>query len=277
MNLHFENHFTLREFILENKPKFEEQLLQYAVNVREKIDEIKCIGHINLINNAHKLVLYLVDEQETEIISFAKKEGEIWAKYAMTLDFKLEWVQAIRRTLWDFLYYFDHLSKAKADRDHFYSQEKKINTLLDHFLNYFFISYSKYKDELLESQRDMVERLSVPVIPLTASISVLPLIGTVDRYRGSLLIEKALEQVSSSKTQTLIIDLSGVAFIDTDVSHFLFKVIDGITLMGCKPIITGIRPEIVKNLVSLDIPLSQKVETRATLQYALQDYLVEKE
>lgn len=115
-------------------------MLLEAINVKDKIEEIHKIGNINLLENAHKLVLFVVEEREHELISFAKQEGMAWAKYSLTLAFKLEWIQAIRRTLWDFLYNFDLLSKTEADRKAFYTLEKQINENIDQFLHTFLLA-----------------------------------------------------------------------------------------------------------------------------------------
>ncbi|SFP69404.1 hypothetical protein [Salibacterium halotolerans] len=101
---------TIKEFLEENRDIFEEQLLQEAVTVRERIKEIQRIGNIDLIANAHTLVCYIIIQQEEELITFSEQEGEAWAKYSLTLTLKLEWVQAIRHTLWRFLERYEELS-----------------------------------------------------------------------------------------------------------------------------------------------------------------------
>lgn len=95
------------EFLLQNKSEFEEYLLSEAVNVRDKIEEILLIGNVDLLNNAHKLIRYIVEQNETDMITFAEQEGVTWATHSLTLSFKLEWIQALRRTLWTFLYKFE--------------------------------------------------------------------------------------------------------------------------------------------------------------------------
>ncbi len=51
------------------------------------------------------------------------------------------------------------------------------------------------------------------------------------------------------------------------------RLLDGVSMMGCKPVITGLRPEIVQNMVDLDVKFGQNVETKGTLQQALDGYL----
>jgi len=262
---------SIKDFFLGNRKAFEEKLLDEAINVKDQIDEIQNIGNINLLNNAHKLVLFIVEGREHDLISFAKQEGVAWAKHSLTLALKLEWVKAIRRTMWNFLYQYDLLNQTQADRLSFFSLEKNINDLMDQFLTYFFISYSKFKDELLEKQHKLVEHLSVPIIPLNEEICILPLIGTIDDRRIMTIQDKVLAEIETNHIHTLIIDLSGVASIDTQAANDLVKVIKGISIMGCKPILTGLRAELVKSLISRGIGLNSHAEFKGTLKLALHE------
>ena len=273
LNLNYEDEFTLKEFFFENRTNFEERLLDEAINVKDKIEEIHKIGNINLLENAHKLVVFVVDEREHELISFAKQEGVTWSKYSLTLAFKLEWIQAIRRTLWDFLYNYDLLNGKDTDRITFFKMEKRVNSMIDQFLTYFFISYSKFKDELLEKQRKLVENLSVPIIPINGEICILPLIGSIDFLRISTITDKVLNEIEERHIQTLIIDLSGVAKMDDEITSNFVNIIEGISIMGCKTILTGLRAEFVKGLIKSVIYLNQKAEFKGTLQLALKDVI----
>jgi len=263
----------LREFFIINRDAFEERLLAEAVNVRDKIDEILRVGNINLLDNAHKLVLFIVDGREHEVISFARTEGVTWAKHALTIAFKLEWVQSVRRVLWDFLYNFDRMNNHIQENVEFYNLEKRINELMDLFLNHLFMSYSQYKDDLIRTQREMVEDLSVPIIPLTATTSILPLIGPIDTFRSSTIEDKVISQIGSSRIETLIIDLSGVVEMEPDVIRQLMNVLVGIRMMGCQAVITGIRPDVVKTMIRLGLSFEQNAIMKGSLQQALVDHL----
>ncbi|MCR2823831.1 STAS domain-containing protein [Lederbergia panacisoli] len=263
---------ALKEFFIENRQEFEEKLLAEAVNVRDKIDIIHSIGNINLLENAHLLTLYVIEERESEVIEFANQEGKIWAKFSLTLAFKLEWLHAIRRTIWTFLHRFDSIKDNAISKEEFYSLENKINNQIDQFLNCFFMSYSEYKDTLIEKQNRIVEHLSVPIIPVTAKTCVLPLIGPIDSKRANFILEKVLTEISVLKIQTLIFDLSGVAEMEPDVIDQLKRVIDGTVIMGCKAIISGLRPEVVKNMVLLGITF-EEASIVASLEQALKSYI----
>jgi rsbT co-antagonist protein RsbR len=151
--------------------------------------------------------------------------------------------------------------------------EKNINRQFDHFLTSFFIQYSKYKDELLEAQRKLLENLSVPIIPISKDISIIPLIGAIDSFRANTIEDKLITEIGNSHIQTLILDLSGVAVMEVEVIQHLIRVINGISMMGCKTVITGLRPEIVKLVINSGISFEHVAELKGTLQVALSDYL----
>jgi rsbT co-antagonist protein RsbR len=65
-------------------------------------------------------------------------------------------------------------------------------------------------------------------------------------------------------------DLTGVKNIDSQVSHHLVQMVHAVQLMGSDAIITGIRPEIARALVSLNIDLTN-ITTRASMADGLKE------
>ena len=273
METTFNQEDEVTEYIRANRELFEQKLLSEAVNVASKIHEILQKGNIDLLKNAEKLVVYVVEQQEEELIAFAEQEGVAWAEHSLTVAFKLEWVQAIRRTIWNFLNQYDRKNNHLNERDDFFSLEKRINDRIDQFLNTFFLSYTNYKDDLLNSQRKLVEHLSVPIIPVSTSVAVLPLIGMIDEYRMQIIEEKVLMDISRLKVQTLIMDLSGIADMEMNVIDHFQRVLNGVSMMGSNAVITGLRPELVRKMIHTGITFDQKAETRGTLQQTLKRFL----
>ncbi|WNB91008.1 STAS domain-containing protein [Bacillus sp. NEB1478] len=260
------------EYFTSNRDEFQDNLLNEAKNVRNKIEEIQFIGNIDLLNNAHKLVMYALKGNNKELEIFAKNEGISWASHSLTLAFKLEWVQAIRRTIWHFLQRYDE-ENTNNDSISFYDLERQINDSVDQFLNTFFLSYSEFKDQLIEAQRALVENLSVPIIPITSKVCVLPLIGHIDMSRSSTIEEKVLLEISKLRIGTLVMDLSGIAEMESEVIEHMMRIMEGANMMGCECVITGLRPEIVRKVTRLGLTFENKAITKATLQQALEDYL----
>jgi rsbT co-antagonist protein RsbR len=161
----------------------------------------------------------------------------------------------------------------ESSRKNFFELEKRINDSVDQFLNNFFISYSEFKDKLLLSQKKLVENLSAPIIPINNSIAVLPLIGMMDAYRMDRLEEKVLMGISSMKIQTLIIDLSGIAEMEIDIIYQFEKILNGVNMMGCKAVLSGLRVELVRKIVKTGVSFGSQVETKGTLQQTLKHHL----
>jgi len=261
----------LTNFLIENKREFEHKLTEEP-KVREKVDEIKVVGNINLLENAQKLVLMVVEEKQEEVIQFANQEGIAWAKSSLTLSFKLEWVQKIRETLWSFLYEFEEITTEKYTREHFFTMERKINNLIDDFFKEFFVTYSNYKDQLLNEQKQLVENLSVPIIPISPQVSILSLIGTMDSYRANIVEEKVLAEIGEKRIRRLIMDLSGIADMDREAIQYFLKLHNGISMMGCRSVITGLRPEVVKKIINFDESFAYHVEKKGMVEQALSEH-----
>lgn len=99
-----------------------------------------------------------------------------------------------------------------------------------------------YKKQLQLVSR--VESLSVNVIPLSKGIAVLPLQSTMDEFEFNHIIDKGVERVSELRVNELIIDLSSIRNIDTELLSKIQKLVKTVTIIGTDVIITGIRPSV---------------------------------
>ncbi|WP_339228387.1 STAS domain-containing protein [Oceanobacillus sp. FSL K6-2867] len=264
----------IENYILNNRKEFHSLLLSEAGNVAKKINAILQAGNIDLLKNAESIAHFVVGNKREELIAFAKEEGVSWAKHSLTLSFKLEWIHALRRTLWILFRENNPLNNNSKFITDFYELEQKINDGIDEFLNNFFISYSKYKDELLTEQKKIVEHLSVPIIPVSSSVAILPMIGSFDSYRMDIIKEKILSEISRLRIAVLIIDLSGIPEMNEYTISDFQKVLNGVMLMGGKSILTGVSPQLANKMVQLGIGIEKNSEIKGSLQHALKDYLI---
>ncbi|OGR83017.1 MAG: sigma-B regulator RsbR [Elusimicrobia bacterium RIFCSPLOWO2_01_FULL_54_10] len=111
--------------------------------------------------------------------------------------------------------------------------------------------------------------VSSPISILWDSILLIPIFGTVDSRKAQELMEDILTKIVETESKTIIIDILGVATVDSAVANHLVKITKATTLMGCGCIISGISPAIAQTLVHLGVEL-EGVITRATLKDALQ-------
>lgn len=124
---------------------------------------------------------------------------------------------------------------------------------------------------MLQQKQDILE-LSTPVIKLLDGVLVLPIVGTLDSARTQLMTEQLLCELATTGSPIAILDISGVATVDTQVAQHLMKTVEASRLMGAKCIISGIRPEIAQTIVNLGVDLGHVV-TKSTLARALEEAL----
>jgi rsbT co-antagonist protein RsbR len=124
--------------------------------------------------------------------------------------------------------------------------------------------FLKGRDEIIaRGQRDMLE-LSTPVVELWDGVLALPLIGTLDSGRTSVVMENLLGRIVETGASIAILDITGVPTVDTLVAQHLLKTVAAARLMGAECILSGIRPQIAQTIVHLGVDL-QDVVTKATL------------
>ena len=100
-----------------------------------------------------------------------------------------------------------------------------------------------------------------------------PIIGTLDSSRAARLTEGLLERISESQAEVVILDVSGVPTIDTQVAQHLLRTVQAATLMGAESIMSGVRPETAQSIVQLGVELGDlraRNPFRDALQIALQ-------
>ncbi|MCG8576761.1 MAG: STAS domain-containing protein [Flavobacteriales bacterium] len=109
-----------------------------------------------------------------------------------------------------------------------------------------------------------------PIHVVWEGILLLPVYGVIDSKRGQDIMESMLEKIVDTQSKVIILDILGVATVDSAVANHLIKITQATKLMGADCIISGISPAIAQTLVSLGISLGD-VETQATLKDALEN------
>jgi anti-anti-sigma factor len=270
-HLQYKEGQSFKEYMYLNLESFDRLLHERTSNILLQVKN-SSIQEQTMYDIAKKIISFIDQDAEHELVELAKEQGITWAKSELASIIKLEWFQELRSLYWDFMYnYYEHVPINIKD---FFTFEKKTNHFIDTYLNHYVISYNDYRNKILQSQREVIEELSVPIIPLTNQIAILPIVGTMDTYRAKRLQEKALMEIEKQKFKKIIIDMSGVAYMDTAVVSHLFKIVDGFLLLGCEAIVTGIRSEVANTMIELGVTLAERIKTKADLQQALEELQV---
>jgi rsbT co-antagonist protein RsbR len=129
-------------------------------------------------------------------------------------------------------------------------------------------------EEMVEKKtgelRDLVKKLSSPIIPVFDGIVVVPLIGKYEEDRSEDLFINTLSNLPKHKANYLILDLTG---LDKEVDHFtidlIVKIGSAASLIGTKSILVGIPPNLAVEMVQSNITLS-RYQVFQTLQHGIQ-------
>ena len=131
-------------------------------------------------------------------------------------------------------------------------------------------TYQRMTNEAMSAQSRSLMQLSTPVTQIWEGVLFLPIVGIVDSKRAQEIMNATLSKISEARARAFIMDISGVAVVDTAVANYLIKVTRATRLMGCDTTISGVSPAIAQTIVELGIEVG-KVKTTATMQDALSD------
>ena len=127
------------------------------------------------------------------------------------------------------------------------------------------ITAQKQAQALVREQKELLERLSSPIIPIAAGVVVLPLIGQFDAARATGVLEVVLAGVAAHQARVVILDVTGVSSAHAQFAAALLQITRAVRLIGARVVITGMTPSIAQTLTGLGVELGGLV-TRGTLQ-----------
>ncbi|QSX24172.1 STAS domain-containing protein [Priestia megaterium] len=268
-NLHF-----LGEKILEKRYEIAQMV---HTNRMADLKEVKDVNVINeeIIELRATFISYFgqalmaKNDQKTifdQIVKWAKESAEFASNLGTSLSEALENTTYYRKFIWEVLK--EEIRNHNIPTDTIFELIAIIDPLLDKAVYVFSLTYVNSHQETLKKAKSAFLELSVPVVPITKGIAILPLIGEIDTERATLLLEETLKKANELKLSHLLFDLSGVMIVDTMVAHQIFKIVDALGLLGVKTMLIGIRPEVAQTMIQLGIDFS-KITIKANLEQAL--------
>ncbi len=131
-------------------------------------------------------------------------------------------------------------------------------------------AYIHARERTMRTQQEAIRELSTPVLQIRNRLLILPIIGVIDTQRARLITESLLRAVRSSRAKVVVMDVTGVATIDSKVANHLMQTVEAARLMGAKVIISGLSSDVAQALVVLGIDLS-KLHTVGDLQGGMEE------
>ena len=122
----------------------------------------------------------------------------------------------------------------------------------------------------INQQQEAIRELSTPVLQVRDRLLIMPIIGVLDSRRAKQLTDGLLQGIRSNRAKVVVIDITGVAAVDSKVANHLIQTVAAARLMGTAVIVTGLSAEVAQALVALGVDLS-KVNTVGDLQGGLEE------
>ncbi|WP_110513527.1 PAS domain S-box protein [Herpetosiphon llansteffanensis] len=126
--------------------------------------------------------------------------------------------------------------------------------------------------EMIRGHTAMLARLSAPLIPLSDTVMVMPLVGALDGERLQQITNNLLDGISSQRARVALLDMTGVPNVDREVASRLLRAAQGIRLLGATLILTGVQPDVAQALISVGGNLDD-LQTYPTLQQGIRSVL----
>lgn len=120
-----------------------------------------------------------------------------------------------------------------------------------------------------EKRPSIEEIMRTPIDLVWDQVLMLPIVGLLDSMRTQRIMEMALEKIRETRARVMILDIMGVAVMDEVVASHIVKIVRAARLMGCQCILTGVSPEIARNIVERDLALGD-FHTHATMRDGLE-------
>jgi rsbT co-antagonist protein RsbR len=126
------------------------------------------------------------------------------------------------------------------------------------------------RERVISAQQDAIRELSTPVLQLRDRLLVLPIIGVIDSQRAKQLTDSLLHAVRANRAKVAVMDITGVAAVDSKVANHLLQTVAAARLMGASVIVTGLSADVAQSLVALGVDLS-KIRTVGDLQGGIEE------
>jgi len=140
----------------------------------------------------------------------------------------------------------------------------KLNRILDAYepaanriANTVAVGFVQERERIIRQQQEAIRELSTPVLQVRERLLILPIIGVIDPQRNRQLTEQLLRAIRTNRAKVVVIDITGVAAMDSNVANQLVQTVEASRLLGATVIVTGLSPEIAQTLVTIGVDLSE--------------------
>jgi len=132
------------------------------------------------------------------------------------------------------------------------------------------VGFVQERERVIREQQEAIRELSTPVLPVRERLLILPIIGLIDRQRARQLTEQLLHAIRTNRAKVVVMDITGVPAMDSNVANHLVQTVEASRLLGATVIVTGLSPEIAQTLVTIGVDL-RTMHTVGDLQGGIEE------
>lgn len=129
-------------------------------------------------------------------------------------------------------------------------------------------AYLNAKQETILEQQEAIRELSTPVLTLMDGLLLLPVVGLIDSHRARQMTDQLLQAIHQHRAKVVVIDITGVAAVDSMVANHLIQAVEASGLLGAAAIVTGVSAEVAQTVVKIGVDLT-RLHTVGDLQGGL--------
>ena len=126
----------------------------------------------------------------------------------------------------------DAVYELMADAAELMPEYLAFSRLIDDLGLHIFETFAAARERIIADQAASMMELSTPVVRLWDGIIAVPLVGTLDSARTQVVMEKLLETLVATGADHAVLDITGVATVDTEVAQHLLKTVNAARLLG---------------------------------------------
>ena len=194
---------------------------------------------------------------------FAKQMAQRAVRGTVTSELMLGGMLALRDVYWRSL--LRHYLEVPG---RLYDVLEVFEPVLSRILVVVALAFSVQRERVIAQQQAAIQDLSTPVLRLRDRLLLLPIIGLIDSERARQLTEQMLGAIREFRAGVVVMDITGVAAVDSKVANHLIQTVDAARLLGTTVVVTGVSPAIAQTIVTVGVDLS-RIQTVGDLQGGL--------
>ncbi len=198
------------------------------------------------------------DAVDALIIFFNRVKELIGDKKFFNLNDKI-FIDVIKETFFIFL---------EQKEEFNYNNVKKLEDFFEAVEARFIKEYLDKANKLQEIMSNELIKREAPVSEILDGVLLIVLVGMLDSNRVMRIIDLILNKIEKTEAEYVIVDISNIEEINSEVANQIMKLTHAVKLMGTQALISGINSKIAKKFTHLQIDLGD-LKTFRDIKYIL--------